>query len=47
MLFDVRTGDPAVLGAIVALLTASGILASLIPARRAAAIDPLIALKEE
>ena len=47
MLFDVRPGDPAVLGAIVALLTASGLLASLIPARRAAAIDPLIALKEE
>ena len=47
MLFDVRPGDPAVLGAIVALLSASGVLASLIPARRAAAIDPLIALKEE
>ncbi len=47
MLFQVTPDDPAVLGAIVALLTASGVVASLVPARRAASVDPLVVLKEE
>ena len=46
-LFEVRPGDPQVIATIVALLIGVGLLASWLPARRAAAIDPLVALREE
>lgn len=47
LLFQVRPGDPQVLGTIAALLIGVGLLASWLPARRAASIDPVIALREE
>jgi putative ABC transport system permease protein len=45
MLFEVRPSDPVTLGGVVVLLLAAAFLAVLIPARRAARIDPLIALQ--
>jgi putative ABC transport system permease protein len=47
LLFQVQPGDPQVMVAIVALLMTVGLLASWIPARRAASIDPMVALREE
>ena len=46
-LFEVSPGDPQVIAAIVSLLIGVGLLASWLPARRAAAIDPLVALRDE
>ena len=46
-LYQVTPGDPQVTAAIVALLFGVGLLASWLPARRAAAIDPIVALRDE
>ena len=46
-LFQVQPGDPQVLATIVSMLIGVGLLASWLPARRAAAIDPLVALRDE
>jgi predicted permease len=46
-LFGVQAADPLTLAAATALLAAVGLLAGLLPARRAAAIDPLRALHYE
>ena len=46
-LYQVQPGDPQVIAIIVALLIGVGLLASWLPARRAAAIDPMIALRDE
>jgi putative ABC transport system permease protein len=46
-LFEVQPGDPQVIATIVSLLIGVGLLASWLPARRAAAIDPLVALRDE
>jgi putative ABC transport system permease protein len=46
-LFEVRPHDPMVYGAAAALLAASGIIAAYVPARRAARVDPVIALRVE
>jgi putative ABC transport system permease protein len=46
-LFEVTPYDPAVLGAVALLLATSAFVASLVPARRAAAVDPIVVLKEE
>jgi putative ABC transport system permease protein len=43
----VEPGDPQVIAVIVAMLLAVGLLASWLPARRAAAIDPMVALRDE
>jgi len=46
-LYQVQPGDPQVISVIVALLIGVGLLASWLPARRAASIDPMIALRDE
>jgi putative ABC transport system permease protein len=45
MLFEVTTTDPWTYGAMVLVVVAAGLLASLVPARRAARVDPMIALR--
>jgi predicted permease len=47
LLYEVQPGDPQVISVIVALFAAVGILASWLPAHRAAAIDPVTALRNE
>jgi len=45
LLYEVRPLDPLVLGAVSALLAGVALVASYLPARRAARIDPLAALR--
>jgi predicted permease len=47
LLYNVTPRDPAVLAGIVAILATCAIAACLVPARRAAHVDPLIALRQE
>jgi predicted permease len=47
VLFDVNVNDPAVYGAIIATLTLAGLLACLLPARKATRVDVVNALKPE
>ena len=47
LLYNVTPQDPLSVGAAVIFLTATTILAALIPAVRAARVDPMIALREE
>lgn len=46
-LYEVRPGDVQVIAAIVLLLIVVSLLASWLPARRAAAIDPIVALRDQ
>jgi ABC-type antimicrobial peptide transport system permease subunit len=46
-LFGVSAADPFTLGAVVLLIGFVGLVAALIPARRAAAVDPATALRTE
>jgi putative ABC transport system permease protein len=46
-LFGVQAGDPVAYTAVVALLAMVTLIACYIPARRAAAVDPMVALRQE
>jgi macrolide transport system ATP-binding/permease protein len=46
-LFDVRPWDPALLVRAALLLVAATLVAAFIPARRAAALDPMRALRTD
>jgi len=47
MLFEVKPADPLTYAAVAALLSIVALAASYIPARRAARVDPLMALRQE
>ncbi len=47
LLFGIRAGDPATLAGVASLLLFLGLVSSLIPALRAASVDPARALREE
>jgi putative ABC transport system permease protein len=47
LFFQVRPGDPWVYLLVASLLTVVGLAAAFVPARRAAHVDPLIALRTE
>lgn len=47
LLYEVRPSDPLVLSSVAALLTLVSLLSGWLPARRAAMIDPRVALREE
>ncbi len=47
LLYGVRPADPVSIVAAVVLLGAASLLASYIPARRAAKVDPMVALRCE
>lgn len=47
MLYGVSSADPLALGAVVALVTAVGVVAALVPALRAAHVDPMTVLRED
>ncbi|SPE41349.1 exported hypothetical protein [Candidatus Sulfopaludibacter sp. SbA3] len=47
LLYDVKPNDPMTFAVVAIALTATAVLASLVPALRAARVDPLLALRYE
>jgi putative ABC transport system permease protein len=47
LLFDVRPTDPLILATVSGTLCIVALLGSFIPARRAAKVDPMVALRYE
>ena len=47
LLYGVRPDDPMIFGGITAAITALALVSSWLPARRAARIDPMVALRDE
>jgi ABC-type antimicrobial peptide transport system permease subunit len=47
LLYETKAGDPAVIFASIAVLLAAAFFAALLPARRAASVDPMRALRAE
>ena len=46
-LFEVKPTDPSTFLSVAAILAATGIIAGLLPARRATRVDPVVALRWE
>jgi predicted permease len=47
LLFQTSPHDPIIFGVVIAVLVVASVLASVLPARRAAAVDPVVALRAE
>jgi ABC-type antimicrobial peptide transport system permease subunit len=47
LLYEVSPLDPLTFGSVVAILSASALLACYLPARRAARVDPAVALRHD
>jgi ABC-type lipoprotein release transport system permease subunit len=47
LLYETKAGDPAVIVASTAVLLVAAFVAALLPARRAASVDPMRALRTE
>src|SRR5688500_16751860 len=47
LLYGIEPGDPAVIAGIVGVIAAAGLLAAILPARRALRTDPVVALRTE
>jgi ABC-type antimicrobial peptide transport system permease subunit len=47
LLFGVGAGDPVTIASVSAVMALVGLGACAVPARRAAAVDPLVAMREE
>jgi predicted permease len=47
LLYGVRSSDPGVMASVAALLALTGLFASVLPARKATRVDPVVALSDE